>query len=236
MPPTAAPQVRDLGSLIDSQNAALQPQYDLIDQSVNSNEQAGQSQLQGLDAAKSAAFGSINQDASNKGMAFSGFTPDSEAKYVGATYLPAVAGLAKTIADARTGLLTQKAQLGKGAFDTATQQHEADLKTLADWNTLSQQEQFSASEADKQRAFDAQQGVLTRNAAAAGISPADKLQADIGAANAFLQPLTGSNNRVSPQTYAQAKSIWTGEGYSGKQFDTQFAAYRDPTNKNYKLG
>lgn len=237
MPPaTAAPQVRDLGTLIDQQNAALQPQYDLLDQSENTNEQSGQAQLQGLDAAKTNAFAGIGQDASNKGMAFSGFTPDSEAKYVGATYMPAVAQLAGTIANARTSLLTQKAQLGKSAFDTANSEHDADLKTLDDWNTLTQQEQFQASEQDKANAFTAQQNVLNRNAAAAGISPADKLSADIGAASAFLQPKEGSDNKVSPATYAQAKAIWVGEGYSPASFDTQFASYRNPANKSYKLG
>lgn len=232
----APPQVRDLSSLIDTQNAALQPQYDLIDQSVNANDQSGQAQLAGLDQAKTNSFAQIGQDAQAKGMAFSGFTPKEEATYTGSTYLPAVAQLASTIASARNSLLTQKAQLGKSAFDQADAEHESDLKTLDSWNQMTQQEQFQADQQTKDQAFQAQQNVLNRNAAAAGISPQDKLSADIGAASAFLQPLKGSDGRVSPQTYAQAKAIWTGEGYTGSSFDSQFAAYRNPSNKSYKLG
>lgn len=161
------PQVRDLQTLIAQQNQSLQPQYDQIDQSINANEQSGQAQIQGLDATKNKAFKQIDQGASDKGMFFSGFTPDQQAEYTAGTYLPALAQLQGTIASARGTLLGKKADLGKSAFDTAFNTQNQDLQTLNDWNKMTQQQQFQASEADRQRVFDAQQNEANRKATAA---------------------------------------------------------------------
>lgn len=160
----APPQVRDINSLIAEQTAALQPQYQLIDESINQNDQSGQAQIQGLEATKNKAFKGIEQAASDKGMFFSGFSPNEQADYTASTYLPALAQLQGTIAGARTQLLTKKAELGKSAFDTATQMREKDLAVLNDWNRMTAEQQFQASQADKQRAFEAQQNEANRQA------------------------------------------------------------------------
>lgn len=161
------PQVRDINTLIAQQQASLQPQYNLIDEGINANEQSGQAQLQGLEATKNKTFGQIEQAASDKGMYFSGFSPNEQAEYTASTYLPAVAQLAGTIASARNQLLGKKADLGKSAFDTATRMQENDIAVLNDWNKMTQQQQFQASEADKQRVFEAQQNEKNRQASAA---------------------------------------------------------------------
>ena len=75
-----APQVRDLQSLINEQNAALKTQYDLIEGDITRNEQAGGAQQAGLDAAKVKAFKQIGQASQDKGMFFSGFSPNEEAE------------------------------------------------------------------------------------------------------------------------------------------------------------
>lgn len=161
------PQVRDIQALIAQQQASLDPQYKLIDESINANDQSGQAQVQGLDAAKTKAFGGIEQAASDKGMFFSGFSPNEQANYTASTYLPALAQLQGTIASARNQLLGKKADLGKSAFDTATQMQEQDRAVLNDWNAKTRDQQFQASEAEKQRAFEANQNEQNRRADAA---------------------------------------------------------------------
>lgn len=52
----------------------------------------------GLDAAKTNAFGDINVTANDRGMSYSGMPITEQARYTGATYLPAVANLKNTYA------------------------------------------------------------------------------------------------------------------------------------------
>ncbi len=156
------PQVRNLQSLIAEQNQALKPQYDLIQSDIAANAKAGQAQETGLEAKKDTAFSDITQQSQNKNMFFSGFTPDEQAKYTSGTYLPALAQLQATIAQTRSNLLGKKADLGKTAFDTAFGAREDDRAVLADWNRLSKQQQFTASQAEKNRAFQASERVASQ--------------------------------------------------------------------------
>lgn len=73
--PIYEPQVASL----KAQENALAPQY--------------QAQKSALEQARINAFRNISNTASSRGMAFSGFTPEQEAQYTGATYLPAMANL-----------------------------------------------------------------------------------------------------------------------------------------------
>ena len=160
------PNVRDLQSLIAEQQAGLKPQLGLIDQDIQANDNSGQAQIAGLGAQQQQAFGQIEQGAQNKGMFFSGFSPDQQAKYTGSTYLPALAQLQATIAGTRSNLLGKKADVNKGAFDKATQMRDQDLAVLADWQKMTAQQQYSAAEAEKQRVFEAHQNEQNRRVTA----------------------------------------------------------------------
>lgn len=229
MPP--APAVRDLQSLIAEQTAALNPQLNLIDQSITSNDQSGAAQEQGLAAKKDTAFSDITQGAQDKGMYFSGFSPNEQAKYTAGTYLPALAQLQSTIAQTRASLLGKKADLNKGAFDVASQQHENDLKTLADWNQMTATQQFNASESEKQRAFEAQQNVLKINADARNTAAqiASKASPDvskiINSVGSFLHSKIGSDGKVSPSTFQAARQQWAAAGGSPDSFAQTFYGY-----------
>jgi hypothetical protein len=229
MPP--APTVRDLQALIAEQTAALKPQQDIIDQSITSNDTSGAAQEAGLSAQKTTAFKDITQGAQNKGMYFSGFSPDEEAKYTAGTYLPALAQLQSTIAQTRASLLGKKADLNKGAFDVATQQHENDRKTLADWNAMTADQQFKASQADKDRAFNAQQNLLKINADARNTAAqiASKATPDvskiINSVGSFLHSKIGSDGKVSPATFQAARQQWAAAGGSPDSFAQTFYGY-----------
>ena len=161
------PAVRDLQSTIAQEQQALAPQQQFIDQQITANDTSGTAQMQGLDTTKNNAFDQITQGAQNKGMLFSGVPIDEQAKYIGSTYIPAVANLQATIAGTRAQLIGKKLDLNKGAYDKASALVEGDRAVLNDWNKMTQQQQYQASEADKQRVFQAQQASLDRGAAAA---------------------------------------------------------------------
>lgn len=232
------PAVRDLQSLIQTQTDALKPQQDIIDSSITANDTSGAAQVAGLGAQKDQAFSGIVQGAQNKGMYFSGFSPDEEAKYTAGTYLPALAQLQATIAQTRSSLLGKKADLNKGAFDVATQQHENDRKTLNDWNAMTAQQQFQASQADKDRAFQAQQNLLKINADARNTAAqiASKSTPDVsGVINnvgSFLHSKIGKDGKVSPATFQQARQQWAAAGGSPDSFAQTFYGYVNTSHVN----
>lgn len=158
-------QVRDLQKLIAEQQAAVSPQQALIDEQIAANAASGTAQEAGLRAQQQEAFGNIEQGAQNNGMFFSGFSPAEQARYTSTSFLPKMAELQQTIAAGRANLMGKKADLNTSVFDKATAMRENDLKTVNEWNQMTAQQQFNASEADKDRAFKAQQSAADRDAA-----------------------------------------------------------------------
>lgn len=238
----APPAVADLSTLINQYQTALKPQSDQLDTQIAANDASGVTQAQGLDAKKTQAFGDITQSANDRGGYFSGFSPDAQAKYTAGTYLPALAQLQDTIATTRGALLGKKADLSSSANTSALGELNNEKSAYQQWQQEQAKLSASATEAEKQRQFDSGQNDLNRQvelakiaAANAGITPAQQKIQDVAGAHNLLSAATGSDGRVSPQTYAQAKALWSAMGYSGKEFDAQFAAYRNPNNKSYKL-
>lgn len=144
----AAPVVRDLQSLISEIGQSIQPQNQLLDQSIVANDNAGVAQEAGLGAKQTQAFKGIEQGAQNKGMFFSGFSPDQQAQYTSTTYLPALAELQRTIAGARAGLLGKKADLQTDVYNKAFQTRENDVSAK---NTYDAEQERRAWEAEQAR-------------------------------------------------------------------------------------
>jgi hypothetical protein len=231
MPPT----VRDLQTAITQEQNALKPQQDIIDQQIGINDMSGAAQEQGLVAQQKAAFGGIEQAAQNKGMLFSGFSPDEQAKYTAGTYLPALAQLQATIAGSRAQLMGKKVDLNKAAYDKASAMVEQDRAVLADWNKMTHQEQFQASEADKQRAWDARQREAQRafdasqNAANRATAAAANAKPDVagitGSVGKFLSGRVGADGKVSPASFQEGRQQWVAAGGSPDSFNQVFAGY-----------
>lgn len=228
-----APVVANLSDLIGQYTAAQAPQQAQLDSQSQENEQSGDAQVAGLGAAEKGAFGGITQQANNRGMFFSGFTPDAEAKYVGSTYLPALAKVQAAIAGVRDTIMGKKADLASSANTAAIGEQQNEQKELDQYNQ-DQADQEAALQ--RQQASDAAANQRAAMSASSGPSAADVRAGDTSNIAKNLVGASGSDNRVSPQTYAQQKSLWESLGYSGKDFDSTFAAYRNPSNKSYKLG
>jgi hypothetical protein len=72
----------------------------------------------------------------------------------------------------------------------------------------------------------------------ASTSPADKvdLQTATKAMASKLATRVGSDGKVSPEDYATAKAAWIQEsGFTGKDFDTAMANFRNQSNVDYQL-
>lgn len=233
----AAPAVQNLSDIVSQIGAAYAPQKALIDQSIAANDASGAAQQAGLQAKQTQAFSNIDQTATNRGMAFSGFTPDAEAKYTGSTYLPALANLQNTIAATRNNLMGKRAGLDTAANTQAFTVHQGQVNEAQKW----QDTQDAAARAEQirqeQNAFTANQNALNRSAAAsraATSAAATKAAAvaqfnnDVANGNQALKGMAGSDGYISPAAYNNAKQQWQQAGYTGVQFDHAFSGFRNP--------
>lgn len=225
------PPVRELQSLIAEQQQAIAPQKALIDQSIEQNAASGAAQEAGLAATQKKAFGNIEQAAQNKGMFFSGFSPDQQAEYTSSTYLPALAQLQATIAGTRSQLLGKKADLDLDVFKTATSMRENDMQVLRSWEKMTAEQQFNATEAEKQRVFQARENEVTRqhearqNAANRAASAPKDVSGIVNSVGKFLQGRVGSDGKVSPASFQEGRQQWIAAGGSPDSYNQAFAGY-----------
>lgn len=152
----AAPKVQSLNQII----AELQPGYagqqKLYKQQISQVGKDLSTQKQGLAAEKVQGFNTINNQATGRGLSFSGIPLDEQATYLSTKYLPAVADLESGANQQRLTLQQALAALNTDirnrALDTRQTQQSA-LETYL--------------ENERQRRFDAQQAALDRAAEAA---------------------------------------------------------------------
>lgn len=174
----AAPKVQSLNQII----AELQPGYagqqKLYKQQISQVGKDLSTQKQGLAAEKVQGFNTINNQATGRGLSFSGIPLDEQATYLSTKYLPAVADLESGANQQRLTLQQALAALNTDirnrALDTRQTQQSA-LETYL--------------ENERQRRFDAQQAALDRaaEAARAAQSNADNLTPQQYAAQFYAQ-------------------------------------------------
>lgn len=194
---------------IQQQKTALAPQYE--------------ANLSALEQAKLNAFRDIGTTARSRGMQFSGFSPEQEARYTGATYLPAVANLKAQYA---AGL----SALDKAIIDLGTQRQTQAL-------SLGREDlayQRTAAENEKQRQFQREQSALDRSAgkySGGGSTTRTLSRAEVfGSINTELYNARGDDGYVSPTSYKNAKQDAMDRGISGSDFDDYFAQYVNPSH------
>ncbi len=258
----AAPVVRDLNQLVSEYGRSVEPQKQLIDTDIANNEKSGQSQIEGLGAAKDRAFNKITQSAQNKGMLFSGFAPDAQAEYTASTYLPALAKLQAAIANTRTSLLGKKADIDKNVYDKAFATRESDISAKRSWDAAEAARAFQAAEAEKQREFQRQQAeqayqrqlAMAREQRAWQAAQAARAVRGGGGGGgggasspnivervrAMLQANVGRDGKVSPTTWRQIAAYAADNGlrFGGAGgFASKMWQYANDSHwKDYKLG
>lgn len=130
----APPVVQNLNDIVSQVGQAYAPEKAQIDSSIAANDTSGAGQIAGVNAAKDQAFTGIDQTATNRGMAFSGFSPDAQAKYLGTSYLPALSRIQSTIAATRGNLLAKKAGIDTQMNTQALAEQNAQKSQLNSYN------------------------------------------------------------------------------------------------------
>ena len=108
------------------------PQRQLLQQQMKSLPQQYAMERSGLEQAKLNAFRDISSKARGMGVAFGGYSPSEQARYTGATYLPALGKIQQAQTEGLTSLQSALNQLygtqqkeAMGLYQTAQQQAEA---------------------------------------------------------------------------------------------------------------
>lgn len=112
----------------------------------------------------------------------------------------------------------------------------ASAREAASAQAKAQQEASAREQANADRQYQLQAQASKSKGSAKTPSPQETQKVDSAALGQKLKTVTGSDGYVSPDSYAQAKSSWVQAGYSSKDFDTVFSNFRNPKNKNYKVG
>lgn len=169
-----APTVQNLSDIMAELNPSIQGQTDVINKQKAANAATFDAQRSALEGAKTKGFNQINEQATGRGMAFSGIPLNEQANYLADKYLP---GIQAANAQQNANSLAydrEIADLGANVFNKAFDTRNTQTMSLNDWNKMlsgqdfSRSERiagqdFSSSQADKQRQFQAEQDALQRN-------------------------------------------------------------------------
>lgn len=223
----AAPQVQSVEQIISSLNPAYQGSISNINAQKAALPAQYQAQTQALDASKVQGFNDINNQATGKGLSFSGIPADEQATYLSTKYLPGLTSLKQQQNDETSKLDAALAQIDQErrlkALDIQTGQKSA-LQTY-----LQQQQQLQ----EQQREFNASQSLerakLAASTASSGPSAASLNSAALGILTA--KGAQGKDGFVSPATFQKAMNAYLGAGGTPTDF---LAAYRGYANTGWK--
>lgn len=132
---------RAIDQIISELDASYNPQRQVYQTQIDALPAYQQTQQAGLDQAKTNAFGDINSNANAKGMYYSGMPITEQARYTGATYLPAVANLAKSVNDQKFSL--------QSSLSGLTQKEYGDAQSIRQ-TELDRDEKIRQAELDRQ--------------------------------------------------------------------------------------
>lgn len=159
------------------------PQRAIIAQQRAALEPAMQSQISALEQAKINAYRDIGTTARARGMQFSGFSPEQEARYTGATYLPALANVKAQYAAGMTSL-------DKALADIATAQGTQALNLYQGEKTYQRQQETQQKEFDwkaAQAELDRQANLRIANARASSSSSSSSTEPSTASVKRQLQ-------------------------------------------------
>lgn len=239
---TQAPTVQSLSDVYNELNSAYAGGRDVINEQISGLGEKYGAQRTALEAEKVQGFDTINEQATGRGMAFSGIPLDEQAKYLSTKYLP---GVQQLDYQQNAEVLTMRGQLADidkeqrlGAMSRIDQQQSA----LNQWNLTQMQIQSQAAEAEKQRAWQAEQNRIdqqfqaTQNAANRtaqkeyGSTMAQDWAARVGAA------ATVKGGYVSSTSWKALSREFVAGGYGGyTDFQKRFKNYVEPSQwKTYQ--
>ena len=123
------PQVQSIEQIVADQSGAYQPGIDLIGKKQALLPEKFKAAQMGLEGKKTLGFNQINNQATARGMSFSGIPLDEQAQYLASEYLPGMQQLAYQQNEEEMALTGALAEIEKerrlGAFSTRERQQSS---------------------------------------------------------------------------------------------------------------
>lgn len=216
-----APQVQSLAEVMQELNPAYSASTSVIDKQQANLGAKYDIQRTGLDAKKVQGFNTINNQATGRGMSFSGIPVDEQANYLSTEYLPAYAQTYQQQNDEDLALQGKRADIGIQQAGQAMTYRQQQQSALNSWNLQQMQQQFQA-----------EQNRLDRSAAAAARAADASPQVSLDQALAQGFGAAGTRYNSQGKIVSAANSA---ENLAAQLAGAGYGSYTDILNKAYKL-
>lgn len=225
----AAPVVQSLAQVMADLAPVYAPQQAVIQQQQAALPAKYTAQRTALTAEKGQGFNTINDQATGRGLAFSGIPLDEQATYLSTKYLPGMQQLDTQENEDNMTLAGKAAdiqsQIGQNAYSTVQSQ----AKSLTDWQNQQDQNAFTASQADKDRQFQAAQTAASRAADTASQGPST--QDVVNHMKSYVQGKLGHDQKLSPSDFKNGYQDFF--AFSGGSYDDYLALMRGYINDSH---
>lgn len=235
-----APKVQTIQESIGDLNPAYEGSRNVINQQIGNLGQKYDAQRAGIYAARGNAYNAINNQATGRGLAFSGIPAHEQARYEAEKTLPALMQADFQQNDEGLQLQGRLADLDKELRTNALSRVDRQQSDLNNWNQMIAGQEFTAGENEKNRnfqrsereatqAFTASQNALNRAQAAA--ASAARYSGGGGGGTVYSRARSGGGGgrAISPNAAAQgiiAGAIQSGRAISPAIFQLARDAYR----------
>lgn len=228
----AAPVVQSIEQIIQDLNPAYQPLIGTIQAKQAQIPGMFNAQRMGLDAQKVQGFNQINNQATGRGMSFSGMPADEQANYLSTKYLPGMQQLAQQENDQNLAMTEALAKIDQErrlrSMDIRTDQSKRLESYLSEQRQMEWDRQKFAQQQSLERAKMASDNANAAANRAAQAGPAGVSSGTMGAIQAQLQKSRGKDGFVSPGAYTAMKQKWMQEGGNPAAFNDAYGNYVNP--------
>lgn len=229
----AAPQVQTLAQVMAELNPAYAGQTSVIQQRQAGLGAKYDAQRTGITAEKGQGFNAINNQATGRGLSFSGIPIDEQATYLSTKYLPGMQQANYQQNEEDLTLQGQIAQIGTQQANQAFGEVSKQKSDLNSWNSARDAEAAAAREAEIQRQFTASENTKNRAASAAesaanrAASAAQNAPVTLSAgesADAILGAAAAKGD-VTSNVFQLARSAYVRAGGNASQFASDYWKY-----------
>lgn len=158
-----APKVETLAQSVAALAGGFDEQRNLINEQIAGLSSQYGAQREALEGTRSQQFNKINEQATGRGMAFSGIPLYEQTQYLANSYLPGLTNLANQENEERMKYRTNIAQLNSQQQQAALSRIDQQQAALNQWNLQQSQLAAQAEQARLDRQFQASQSALSRN-------------------------------------------------------------------------
>lgn len=232
-----APTVQSLDQIMAELRPGYAAQQGVIGQQIANTDATYKASELALDAAKTRGFNQINDQATGKGMTFSGIPISEQADYLSTTYLP---GKQAAKAKQQSDTLTLQGQLA--AMDTdirnkAFGSRESQQSNLNQWNMQQASNAFTAEQNRLNREASAREAAANR-AATAAAQPKGLSGTELNSwATNYVKGKQGSDKKISPSDYyAGFSDFYTQTGLGQDEYMAIMSKYVNTSHaQDYRL-